>query len=402
MKKIPTLSALLTLILLLTGCYEVDLRVRVFETGEGLLTHAVKLPTVAYNMRLSSMQTDTATLTRELQESTAADVAAIEGLTLAGVAVIAESNKTVIERQLLFADGQALSAYLTLLGLEAKLLQHKTLFCRRTKGFDFTLHAERIDLEKIVRIGRYYEASPSGMGENQQALKASSLTVAVNLPGALATIEPDTRRDEGTYAWSVTGEQYEQPLDVRLAVQTAKAAPLAMLDQPPTKIFAASATGDEAAADFAAFARRLGGRFMPVLHARLDKKGRVDLSLLWLTDEIGAGYGAYHRRVDEMLLPEIAANYFTWMEVVAVDGQNRLAAGYRSRRPFEVEQLQGMFSIAKDGSSATFFTPRVDTAQADGERPAMAVKVTFADGRQAQYVVRAKELTANTPILLRP
>ncbi|HPQ71404.1 MAG TPA: hypothetical protein PKW95_19910 [bacterium] len=402
MKKILIVSVLLTLVLLLTGCYEVDLRVHVFETGEGLLTHAVKLPTAAFNMRLSSMQTDTAALTKELQESTAADAAAIEGLTLAGVAVVAEANKTVIERQLLFADGKALSAYLALLGLDTKLQHKKTLFCKRTKGFDFTLHAERIDQQKIVRIGRYYEDNPSGMGEQKQMLQASSLTVAVNLPGALETIAPDTRRDEGAYVWSVRGDQYEQPLDAHLAVKTAKAAPLAMADQPPTKAFATVTDGEGGQENFALFTRRLGGRFIPVLHARLDKKGRVDLALLWLTDEVSGQYGPYYRRVDEMLLPEIAANYFSWMELVALDGQDRLAAGYRSRRPFAAEQLEGMFAIAKDGSSATFFTPKVDTTQTDGERPTMVVKVTFADGRETQHIVRAKELTANTPIPLRP
>ncbi len=402
MKKFLTVSVLLTLVLLLAGCYEVDLRVHVFETGEGLLTHAVKLPTMAYNMRLSSMQTDTAALTKELQDSTAADIASIDGLTLAGVAVVAEANKTVIERQLLFADGKALSAYLALLGLDAKLQHKKTLFCQRTKGFDFTLHAASVDQQKIVRIGRYYEDNPSGMGEQKQMIQASSLTVAVNLPGALETIAPDTRRDEGTYVWNVTGEQYQQPLDVHLAVKTAKTAPLAMLDQPPTKAYAMVTDGDGGQENFALFTRRLGGRFIPVLHARLDNKGRVDLSLLWLTDEIGAQYGPYYRRVDEMMLPEIAANYFTWMEIVALDGRNRLAAGYRSRQPFAAEQLNGMFAIAKDGSSATFFTPKVDTTQTDSERPTMVVKVTFADGREAQHVVHAKELQANTPILLRP
>lgn len=404
MKKTLTAVVLLLLVIILAGCYEVEMRVRVFETGEGLLTHAVKLPTIAYNMRLSALQTDTATLKKELRESTLADAAPIDGLQVAGVAVIADGDKTVINRQLLFADGRALSAYLDLLGLNAQLQRKTTLFCKRTKGFEFSLQADKIETEKIVRLGRYYEDSPSGLGNRQMPMKMSqgSLEIAVELPGELKAIAPDTRRENGGYRWTLPGDQYEQPLDLRLAGKLAKVKPLAMDEQPLGKPFTAKLVGDSDPAEYEAFARRLDERFIPLLHARVDKKGRVDLALLWLTDDISAGYTAYHRRIDDLLLPELHTNYFSWMELCALDGENRLAAGYRSRRPFPTERLVGMLAVAKDGTAATFFTPRVESIAGDGERVAMIVKVTFADGRTAQAQVYAKDLANGAPIVLKP
>lgn len=388
--------AVALLALVLTGCYEVDLDVRVFPTGEALVTHTVTMPGAAFNMRLGSIRVTQTQLRNQLRELTEQDAAAVGNARVVDVAVQSGSDKARIVRRLIFDDASHIAPYLALFGLETEY--KKGCFSRKLH-----VSAPTLDEEKLVRLGKYYEAQNTELPPNPQFKSNRRFALRIDLPGQVKKAEPAPRIDEAGLAWVVNGIDYQQPFDVSVKVKprrqkTGVIGQAAVLDGDAIDRVLAALPADRSAA----FTRRLGGRLTPILHVRLDKKARADLALLWSADAVSADAAAYHRAVDALVLPDLSTAYFPYLEVLEIDGQRIVAEGYRRRGPIPAAKLDGALRVAKkaDEFEVSFSSPRVYAKTGDGagtpDRVAAVIVVTFPSGAVGHRVITVRDLREGT------
>jgi len=401
MKRMLLIGLLLTM-LLTAGCYDVELRVQVFENGQGSIDHTVILAKAMYQMRLAAKELTDQKALASLRSLAATDAAATGGLQIAEVKIANVGGNVHLVRRFLFDDAQAMNRYFSLLGIQTDLKVKKTFFCRRVKGFDFTAKAATLDIQQLTRIGDFYEAQQQE-GAMPGVASPDHLSLVVALPGETGQVEPDTRRERGAVFWTVSSEQFAQPHSFTLAAKLPKRKPQDVQTQLPFDVGAVLRPALAASPDEAVkLLSRLGSRAVPVLHVRLDKQRRADLALLWAPDEVLADAAAYHAQLDAMLFPDLTTNYYRWMEVVTVNDEQRLATGYRTRKPLKADQLTGALRIEKtESGAAVSFTPPPINWPAGVEPPdypALLLIATFPGGGQQQRVVTYAQLRQGSKI----
>ena len=397
-QMIPVLL-LIVLVALLTGCYEVKVDVQVYPTGEALLTHVVTIPTMAVNMRLKSMSISAVDMRKMIEQQAEQDAVQIGETQLVDATIRQGPDSTTITRRFLFAEAEHLSAYFELLGLEAKYKRG----CFRHK---FAVEAPAVDEGKVVRLGKFYEPPP----KKEQVITESfaterSFTLRVTMPGSDKKVEPESEKFGNAWEWKIAEERYPEPLAVDYQTRRKKAK-LPPLGKPATSDFAVidrvltGLPGDGAAE----FARRFGARLTPVLHLRLDKRDRVDLSLLWRADETAAQAADYHRQVDTLTAPDFAAAYFPYVEALELDGGRIVAEGFRRRAPCKAKELTGALRVERDGKRQVVVlqTPRMyrgaGAKAGPPERVVAVLVVTFPDGAQQYRVITVADLRAGKAI----
>ena len=402
MKRIRLLTALVLSIMLLAGCYEINLQIKVLETGRTLLAHNVVLQNTMFQMRLSELKLSPTQVRNEVRRLADQDAATLSHVQVAGVSVIAEKDNTLISRQFLFDDSASLVKYLELLGLTANLQQSKSFWSKKIEGFSLKLSAVKIDDEKAMRIGRLYQKPKDMQMNNPSMPPAGSFSLDVELPGQIQTINPGTVRDSQGLNLKIPADKFEQPFEAEIV---SKLSPPKALPLDQATAFDAAALDQLLASSVAAggadFARRMGGRIYPLVHARIDKKMNVDLSLLWVADDINQLPIDYYGRTDRLLFPELTTNYFDWIELDRVGGEEIAGQGFRTREPFAADELKGPLRIEKQKNgriAVSLALPRIydQSAKAAGDpsRVVAVVLVTLPDGKDLEKIIRVGDLQA--------
>jgi hypothetical protein len=391
--------------LLLAGCYEVELRVNLLPTGEVMLTHAVSLPSPALNMRLSSMGATPAQAEKELTQLAQQDAALIGATEIIDLELAPAGDKMRVTRRIVFADGARLARYFELLGLTAKTELTK-------KRASLAVEADHLDIEKLARLGRFFEKQdkPAGSPAGAALKGGATLTLKVSLPDAIEQATPPGRREGGAVVWTVPEDAFGQPFKVDATAKLGATKPLAV---GPARPFDGAAADRALAAvsppDARDYLRRMGGRVVPILHARIGEKGQTDLALLWTSDEVSRDAERYHRRLDALMIPETAQNDYQWIEALQLEDRRVVADGWRSREDFEPKELGGAIAVAKvEGKwRLTFTAPRLYAGAAAAlagppDRVVGVLVVSSPKGKTKHAPVTVADLQAGKAITLEP
>jgi hypothetical protein len=391
-------------VLLTAGCYEIKLDVQVYPTGEALVTHTVSMPAAAVRMRLSALKRSDTDVLDEMRAQAEQDARVVGGTRVVDVKVIPGENKLSLRRRFLLDDPAKLKHLLALFGLDAEY--KKGCFSQ-----GFTAQAATLDERKLARLGPYFEQrGESEPSVNAMAAKeAASFTLTATLPGPEKVAEPEGAWIRGARVWSVPEERYGNAFVVRLqagnkhaklpALQTATP-----LDGRAIDAVLATLPGHETAD----FTRRLGGRLLPVIHVRMDKKGRADLAILWRADELISPVADYHGNLDALAMPDLAAAYFPFVEVLNLEGETVVAEGYRRYRPFDAKQLTGALRVNGRGKNGavSLQLPQVFVLETVGERggtsgrPVAVLVATFAGGATTHRVLTVDDLRQGRKVVL--
>ncbi|HPM78993.1 MAG TPA: hypothetical protein PK961_18040 [bacterium] len=405
-KALPIVFALLALFML-SGCYEVYIDIQFNDAGQTYVTHYIVVPKRAFELQLGKIGIEQKRALEILQDIAHKDALMIGDTHVTGRESFFGQDRVVLLREFVFDNHRALSDYLSLLGLRATIKERRTFFCRKLKGYDVTVEADTLDMNKLLHSNELFstpedsnEELPSFLGED-----AKKFTLKVYLPGEQNAVEPQAEVEWLYRKWSIQGPDLKKPFRTfisntfprRDAIAGVKrpTAPLPTLDAP-----AAALT------DQGRFADLMNGRFYPVLHARVQRNGKIDLNYLPVYTDETTPLNSYLRLSEWVLLPETIANYQEWLETIELDGETRLGFGTRNREPFAAQDVAHLLQVAADGRSAMFYPPKLyadaTKAAGDPERVAMVVMVTFADGSTAQAPVRAKDLAGGAPIMVKP
>lgn len=398
--KAPRLFLLLALVgLLALGCYDVKLRVRIYPTGELLLTHDVLVNSSVYEMRLSGLGLTQPDVEKDLQRLLEQDAALVGRARVIDATVHREGDNMLMQRRLLFDEPARVARYLDLLGLTGEVRVKKNRAA-------VEIRAEKLELSKLVRLGKFYEEQKESAPGAKSTPSGDRFTLLLSLPGEVGQETPLGRREEDAVSWTVEREQFAAPFQVLLKTKSARHRPWpgacgAMVDgEAFARALTALDTGEAAEAT-----RRIGGRMMPILHLRLDKDLRVDWALLWVDDPVSHAASQYLYRADTLLLPELSHNYFRWLEVLTVADRRLVAEGYRTRQPLAAKDLGGSLAVTKQGREArVIFTPpaayREIKATGPASRAVGLLAVTFPDGREQNRIITAADLQSGKPIEL--
>ncbi len=405
-KSVQIVFALLAL-LMLSGCYEVAVDIQFNDAGQAYITHNIVVPKKAFELQLNKMGLEQKQALELLQQIAHRDAVMIGDMHATGRESFFGEEQVVLVREFVFDNHRALSDYLSLLGLRTTIKERRTFFCRKLKGYDVTVEADTLDMNKLLHFNELFSAPeesdeelPSFLGEDSK-----KFSLKVFLPGELNAVEPQAQVDWVYRIWSIKGKDLTKPFRAFISntfprrdeITGVKKStdPLPTLDAPTAAL-----------TDQGRFADLMNGRFYPVLHARVHRNGTIDLNYLPMHTEETSSLNSFLRLSDWMLLPETIANYQEWLETIQVGEKLTLGFGTRNRKPFAAKDMAHLLQVAPDGRSATFYPPKLyndaTKAAGDPERVAMIVLVTFADGRTAQATVHAKNLAGGAPIVLKP
>ncbi len=371
--------------LLLAGCYETEVQVKLLPNGQALVIHTVSMPAAAFNMRLSAVGATPPLAENELAQLAEQDVALVgKQMELIDLSYQTTNDRVRLVRRYLFADREHAARFLDLLGLTFKIADS----CSAVAA---TASADRLDLQKLTRLGRFFEKTDNGQQAEGKIKSTSSFTFRVTLPDYPDPGTPPGRKEGRTTSWMVNEENFDQPFKVAVSAKKKKIAPLPLGRSAPPAGAAIDAVLASLPTDGADdFTRRMGGRMIPIVHVRVGKDLRADLSLLWASDEISRDAADYFRRLEALLYPELNVNYYEWIEVLNFDDQRTVAEGYRTREPLSSKQLKklgGAISISKkDGKeNVAFDLPKLYQTKSPANGPADRVVamlvVTFSDGQ---------------------
>lgn len=400
MKRKRCLVAILLVVLMLAGCYDVKVRLQVFPNGELLVTHDVVVPASVYDTRRSALGLSPQDVENDLRQSLEQDAALIGKARVIDAAVHRVGTNVLLQRRVIFTDPARAARYLELLGLTGEISVKKGDAAVAVK-------AAKLELARLVRLGKFYEETKApATADNSQSPSGNRFTLQLDLPGNLVAEEPLARRDNGELAWSVEEAQFDAPFQAAAKTKAEKFVPWpgaagAKVDgEAIARLLAAF--DDAAAADYT---RRLGGRITPILHLRLDKNLKVDWAILWAGDEIGRAAAQYQARVDALLLPELGHNYYRWLETVGEGERRTVAEGYRTRQPLPAKDLGGPLTVTRQGNEArVVFAPPAVYRQIAAAGPASRIVgmlvVTFPDGREQSRVITAADLQSGRPVEL--
>jgi hypothetical protein len=350
-------------------------------------------------MRLSSMGVTATQAEQELVQAVEQDAALIGRMQVIDVTLTGGTDKTRLVRRMVFDDVTHLNRYLELLGLSAAYKPS----CRTAS---LTVAADRLDLQKLTRLGRFFEKQESGKSENEMTKNNSSLVLQVTMDRPIQSVEPAGRRDSRHVSWQIAEENFNQPLKAVVTTKRQADKPLPIGRGYPANLGAAEALRAALPAEGVAdFTRRMGGRLVSLVHVRLDDKLNTDLAWLTPDDEIAQSAADYHRRLDAYLLPELGINYYEWLEVLSLDGQRIVAEGYRTRRPFAPKDLPPTLAVSVVGKKPQVaFTPPklyIDLAdEASGQRVVTVLVVTFPSGKQKHRAITVADVRAGKAMVL--
>ncbi len=388
MNKTVVLLGLVLLALGSAGCLEVDVRVQMFEPGQGVITHQVSLPRAVVGMQGGGNSPSLEEMEKQLNMLATADTGAIAGLQKGPTFLRSENDKITLTRTLMFRDGQALAGYLDLLGLKVSLTRKTLSLSSRLKSSAFTADAPNLDIKKLARLGDSLSTPPPD--------SPITFRLTVTLPGKVERVVPENTAAGNTAVWTCAGNEFSQPFH-REFVAATEGRSIDRLGQPADFDGARADTLLAGLTDVA-FLQRLGNRSYPLLHVRLDKKLNTDLAVLTVTDDMTGSPAMYQQRVDEVLLPELTANYYVWGELAQLGGQSLYAGGWRARETTAAAKLNGPLRVSRAGGRVvvSFTPPRMLNApdgQADSpERIVAAILVTYPDGSEQSAYVRVKHL----------
>ncbi|HPQ71401.1 MAG TPA: hypothetical protein PKW95_19895 [bacterium] len=405
-KSVQIVFALLALFML-SGCYEVYVDIQFNDAGQAYVSHYIVVPKKAFELQLNKMGLEQKQALEIMQNIAHRDAVMIGDMHATSRESFFGGDRVVLVREFLFDNHRALSDYLSLLGLRATIKERRTFFCRKLKGYDVTVEADALDMDKLLHFNELFSAPeesdeelPSFLGEDSK-----QFTLKVFLPGELNAVEPQAQVDWVFRKWSVKGNDLAKPFRAFISntfprrdeITGVKKStdPLPTLDAPTATL-----------TDQGRFADLMNGRFYPVLHARVHGNGKIDLNYLPVYTDETTSLNSFLRLSDWMLMPETISNYQEWLEALEVDEEITLGFGTRNRKPFAAKDVAHLLQVAADGRSATFYPPKLyndaTKVAGDPERVSMVVLVTFADGRTAQASVHAKDLAGGAPIVLKP
>jgi len=395
MRKTLVLLTIAALALALAGCLEIDVKVQMFEPGQGVIVHEVRLPAATFNMQAMSMHLTSDQLEQKLSGLATADAAVIAGLQVGRATIRSDGEEITLSRVFLFQDEKALASYLNLLGLKA-VLERKTsgLFTKRLAGCALKVDAATLDAKVLARLGDALAQAPATI--------PATLRLIATLPGRVESVVPANSAAGHTAAWEIPSDRFNQAFHAEFVTRVPKPREAELGEPAPFDGTAVDAIIGGLASS--AYLQRLGNRSFPLLHLRLDKKLNADLSVLWVADDITENMAAYHQQVDELLLPELRANYYDWLERVTLGAQTYLAGGWRARETVPAKKLTGALAVRREGDRivVSFTPPRMlnapDNQNDSPERIVAAVLVTFPDGREETIFVRVKHLRAGETI----
>jgi hypothetical protein len=400
-RLLPLAVALIALVA--AGCYETEVHVKLLPSGAALLIHTVSMPAAALTMRLSSVGASPAQAEKELAQLADQDATLIGDMEVIDIAVQPAGDHVRIVRRYLFANAERLARFLDLLGLTVKPAPGKAVV-------GLTAAAERLDMEKLTRLGRFYEKPENGDQNGEGKLKSpGGFTLRLTLPETPEQVAPAARKEGRTVSWTVGEDNFGQPFKVAASAkkEDGKLLPLgaaAAFDGAAVDRLLATMPADGAAD----FTRRMGGRLIPIIHARIDEKLQVDLAFLWASDDVSRDAAERFRRLDEALIPELTVNYYEWLELLRVDGQRIVAEGFRRRAPLAAKDLAGPLTVAKvAGQPQLTFTPPAmyateTPASGPADRVVAMLVVTFPGGQTKHQAVTVADLHSGKPIILAP